>query len=80
MQVFDFNLNQFVPTPLGLGMHVNVHDPDQKVVISRVRKLTVRTRTVLSVFKLAKILFKQDVKGYQIVGRPLYFSSAWSAF
>ena len=37
VQVYDFNMNQYVPTPLGLGMHVNVFDPEQKVVMSRVR-------------------------------------------
>ena len=37
VQVYDFNMNQYVPTPLGLGMHVNTYDPEQKIVLSRVR-------------------------------------------
>lgn len=38
MEIFDRNINDFVPTVYGLGMHVEVRDPDDKVLLSRVRQ------------------------------------------
>lgn len=38
VEVFDRNQNQYVPTMTGLGMHVEVRDPEHKIVMSRVRK------------------------------------------
>ncbi|XP_076460372.1 transmembrane emp24 domain-containing protein eca-like isoform X3 [Babylonia areolata] len=35
VEMFDKNINDFVPTMHGLGMHVEVRDPDDKVVLSR---------------------------------------------
>ena len=37
VEVFDKIQNKFVPTTSGLGMHVEVRDPDDQVVMSRVR-------------------------------------------
>ena len=36
MQAWDININDYMPVSPGVGMHVEVVDPDQKVVISRV--------------------------------------------
>lgn len=36
VEIFDKNINDFVPTVYGLGMHVEIRDPDDKVVLSRV--------------------------------------------
>ena len=35
--MYDKNRNEYVPTIAGLGMHVEVRDPEIKVVMSRVR-------------------------------------------
>ncbi len=35
--MFDKVRNEYVPTVAGLGMHVEVRDPETKVVMSRVR-------------------------------------------
>ena len=37
VEMFDRNVNDYVPTVYGLGMHVEVSDPEDKVVMSRVR-------------------------------------------
>jgi len=37
VQIFDKDSNQYQPTPAGIGMHVEVKDPEQKVVLSKVR-------------------------------------------
>ncbi len=37
VEVFDYKLNLYVATPPGLGMFVNVFDPEQKNLMSRVR-------------------------------------------
>ncbi len=39
VEVFDYKLNMYVATPPGLGMFVNVFDPEQKNLMSRVRNL-----------------------------------------
>lgn len=36
VQVFDKDANDYMPTPHGIGMHVEVRDPEQKVVLSKV--------------------------------------------
>lgn len=36
MEVFDKNTNNYVPSVPGWGMHVEIQDPDDKVVLSRV--------------------------------------------
>ena len=35
--MFDKVRNEYVPTITGLGMHVEVRDPEIKIVMSRVR-------------------------------------------
>ncbi|KAI0211856.1 Transmembrane emp24 domain-containing protein eca [Lamellibrachia satsuma] len=35
VEIFDKAQNQYLPTVAGLGMHVEVKDPDEKVVLSR---------------------------------------------
>ena len=40
VEIFDKNQNQYLPTVAGLGMHVEVKDPDEKLVLARVRTLT----------------------------------------
>ncbi|KAK7479357.1 hypothetical protein BaRGS_00029435 [Batillaria attramentaria] len=35
VEIFDSNINDFVPTVYGLGMHVDIRDPDDKVILSR---------------------------------------------
>ena len=37
VEVFDKVQNKYVPTVSGLGMHVEVRDPDDNTVMSRVR-------------------------------------------
>lgn len=37
VEMFDRLQNKYIPTLAGLGMHVRVHDPDEKIVMSRVR-------------------------------------------
>ena len=37
VEVYDKIQNKFMPTTSGLGMHVEVRDPDDRVVMSRVR-------------------------------------------
>lgn len=37
VEIFDKNINDFVPTVYGLGMHVEIRDPDDKIILSRVR-------------------------------------------
>ena len=36
MQAYDYNVKEYMPVTPGIGMHVEVSDPDQKVVLSRV--------------------------------------------
>ena len=38
VEMFDKVQNQYVPTMSGLGMHVEVKDPEDKAIMSRVRK------------------------------------------
>ena len=38
--MYDKMANKYVPTISGLGMHVEVRDPDDKVIMSRVRSCT----------------------------------------
>jgi hypothetical protein len=35
VEIFDKNTNNYVATPSGIGMHVEVRDPEQKVVLSK---------------------------------------------
>ncbi|XP_045190802.1 transmembrane emp24 domain-containing protein 4-like isoform X1 [Mercenaria mercenaria] len=35
VQIFDKNVNDYVPTVQGLGMHVEIKDTDSKIVLSR---------------------------------------------
>ena len=37
MEMFDKVQNQYIPTVSGLGMHVEIRDPDDRTVLSRVR-------------------------------------------
>lgn len=37
VQIFDYQINDYLPTTSGLGMHVDARDPDDKTIISRVR-------------------------------------------
>ena len=39
VEIFDKGQNQYLPTVAGLGMHVEVKDPDEKLVLARVRTL-----------------------------------------
>lgn len=48
VEIFDRNTNQYVPTVYGLGMHVEIKDPDSKVVLSRVRYFMCIVSKVLS--------------------------------
>ncbi len=34
-QLFDENINDFLPSSPGIGMHVEVKDPNDKVIMSR---------------------------------------------
>lgn len=36
VQIFNKDTNDYVPTPHGIGMHVEVKDPEQKVLLSKV--------------------------------------------
>ena len=36
VQIFDKDTNAYQPTPSGIGMHVEVKDPEQKIVLSKV--------------------------------------------
>ena len=38
VEMFDNNINAFVPTSYGLGMHVSISDPEDKIILSRVRE------------------------------------------
>ena len=40
MQIFNKEANDYVPTPYGIGMHVEVKDPQQKLILSKVSVLT----------------------------------------
>ena len=46
VEIFDRNINDFVPTVYGLGMHVEIRDPEDKLVLSRVRLLDWRMKHV----------------------------------
>jgi p24 family protein alpha len=35
VQIFDRNTNDYMPTTQGIGMHVEVRDPEQKVILSK---------------------------------------------
>ena len=37
VQIFDKDSNAYQPTPQGIGMHVEVKDPEQKIVLSKVK-------------------------------------------
>ena len=37
VEMFDSGKNRFVPTQYGLGMHVDIRDPDDRIILSRVR-------------------------------------------
>lgn len=39
MEIYDREQNKFVPSVAGLGMHVEVRDPEEKTLMSRVRFL-----------------------------------------
>ena len=39
VEIFDKVQNQYVPTVSGLGMHVEVEDPDEEIVMSRVSSM-----------------------------------------
>jgi hypothetical protein len=43
VQIFDKESNQYLPTSPGIGMHVEVKDPEQNVVLSKVIHLTTIT-------------------------------------
>ena len=43
--MFDKVRNEYVPTVTGLGMHVEVRDPEIKIVMSRVRAAAARELT-----------------------------------
>ena len=47
--MFDKNINDYVPTVQGLGMHVEIKDADDKILLSRVRGYTV---DMLDVYEL----------------------------
>ena len=47
VEMFDKVANKYVPTVAGLGMHVEVRDPDEKVVMSRVRLCRILIDTTL---------------------------------
>jgi hypothetical protein len=36
VELFDKNSNDYVPSSNGIGMHVEVKDPDQKMIMSKV--------------------------------------------
>jgi len=36
VEMFDSGKNRFVPTQYGLGMHVDIRDPDDRIILSRV--------------------------------------------
>jgi p24 family protein alpha len=36
VQLFDKNSNDYLPATQGMGMHVEVKDPEQKVILSKV--------------------------------------------
>ena len=36
MEIFDSNSNRYIPSVPGLGMHVDVKDPEEKIMLSRV--------------------------------------------
>ena len=36
VEIFDTAQNKFIPTTSGLGMHVEVKDPEEKIMLSRV--------------------------------------------
>ena len=40
VEVFDKDKRAYVPTPGGLGMHVEVRDPEEKTIMSRVSFVT----------------------------------------
>lgn len=35
VQIFDKDANDYLPTPHGIGMHVEVKDPEQKMILSK---------------------------------------------
>ena len=35
VQIFDKDANDYLPTPHGIGMHVEVKDPEQKIILSK---------------------------------------------
>ncbi len=39
VEMYDRVRNEYVPTITGLGTHVEVRDPEMKVVLSRVRRV-----------------------------------------
>lgn len=38
VELFDVRTNGFMPSHPGVGMHVEVRDPEEKIILSRVRK------------------------------------------
>ena len=49
VEIFDKNIQDYVPTVQGLGMHVEIKDPDEKAVLSRVRVRHIKTVSVCCV-------------------------------
>ena len=37
MQLYDPRTNGFSPSTQGIGMHVEIRDPDDKIILSKVR-------------------------------------------
>ena len=49
MELFDKQQNTYVPTMTGLGMHVDVRDPEDKMILSRVRIYRDTKRPMLTI-------------------------------
>jgi hypothetical protein len=49
VQIFDRDSNQYLQTSPGIGMHVEVKDPEQKIVLSKVY-ISTKIAKILEIF------------------------------
>ena len=63
--MFDDQKNAYVPTLVGLGMLVQVHDPDDKELLSRVMYMLPKIIFVYRIFLITNLMLLNFIFGHQ---------------
>ena len=74
VQLYDPRTGGFMPSSPGIGMHVEVKDPDDKVVLSRVRNLSINVVKLLK-YLLFHLLITLGLQLWRQI--HFYFSHSW---